>query len=93
MAREIFLTEGYGAASMSAIAAAVGGSKGTLYTYFKSKSELFGEVVRNTSEDPDWDSDFGPAAGAETTPDLAQVLTRIGERVLGMICRPHTVAL
>jgi TetR/AcrR family transcriptional regulator, mexJK operon transcriptional repressor len=40
-ARDVFLTQGYAAASMSEIAAKVGGSKGTLYNYFRSKEELF----------------------------------------------------
>jgi AcrR family transcriptional regulator len=41
VAGQIFLQEGYAAASMSAIAAKLGGSKGTLYNYFTSKMELF----------------------------------------------------
>lgn len=41
VAADVFLEMGYSAASMSAIAARVGGSKGTLYNYFKSKEELF----------------------------------------------------
>jgi TetR/AcrR family transcriptional regulator, mexJK operon transcriptional repressor len=41
VARETFLKEGYAAASMSEIAARLGGSKGTLYNYFRSKEELF----------------------------------------------------
>jgi TetR/AcrR family transcriptional repressor of mexJK operon len=41
VARDIFLQEGYAAASMSVIAARLGGSKGTLYNYFRSKEELF----------------------------------------------------
>ena len=41
VAGEIFLEQGYAAASMSAIAARLGGSKGTLYNYFTSKEELF----------------------------------------------------
>jgi len=45
VATEIFLTEGYASASMSTIAARLGGSKGTLYNYFKSKEELFGAYV------------------------------------------------
>src|ERR1700753_3150738 len=50
IAREIFLTEGYAAASMSAIAARLGGSKGTLYNYFPSKEVLFAEFMRNECE-------------------------------------------
>src|ERR1700757_3560624 len=41
VARDVFLKEGYAAASMSGIAARLGGSKGTLYNYFRSKEELF----------------------------------------------------
>ena len=41
VAAEVFMEVGYSAASMSMIAARVGGSKGTLYNYFKSKEELF----------------------------------------------------
>jgi len=46
VATEIFLSEGYASASMSTIAAKLGGSKGTLYNYFKSKEELFEAYVR-----------------------------------------------
>ena len=41
VAAEVFMEVGYSAASMSMIAARLGGSKGTLYNYFKSKEELF----------------------------------------------------
>lgn len=46
VASEVFLQEGYAAASMSTIAARLGGSKGTLYNYFKSKEELFEAYVQ-----------------------------------------------
>jgi AcrR family transcriptional regulator len=47
VAAEVFMDVGYSAASMSMIAARVGGSKGTLYNYFKSKEELFeAHIVR-----------------------------------------------
>jgi AcrR family transcriptional regulator len=47
VAREVFFENGYAAASMSAIAARLGGSKGTLYNYFKNKEELFEAQVRD----------------------------------------------
>lgn len=50
IAGELFLTQGYGAVSMSTIAAAVGGSKGTLYGYFPSKEELFAAFVVSIGE-------------------------------------------
>ena len=37
IARESFVTDGFAATSMSAIAVRLGGSKGTLYNYFRSK--------------------------------------------------------
>ena len=46
VAYECFVAYGYGATSMSTIAAQLGGSKGTLYNYFKSKEELFDAFVR-----------------------------------------------
>ena len=44
-ARYYFTKEGYEAASMSAIQKSLGGSKSTLWTYFKSKEDLFFAVV------------------------------------------------
>jgi TetR/AcrR family transcriptional regulator, mexJK operon transcriptional repressor len=46
VARECFLRHGYAGCSMSIIAARLGGSKGTLYNYFRSKEELFEAFVR-----------------------------------------------
>lgn len=41
VAGDAFRQDGYAATSMSSIAARLGGSKGTLYNYFRSKEELF----------------------------------------------------
>lgn len=78
VAREVFFEEGYAAASMSSIAARVGGSKGTLYNYFRSKEELFEAQVRE-----------GCARIAEDAFDqmdsarpIAEVLAQLGERYL-----------
>jgi AcrR family transcriptional regulator len=45
VAAAVFLEVGYSDASMSIIAARLGGSKGTLYNYFKSKEALFAAYV------------------------------------------------
>jgi AcrR family transcriptional regulator len=45
IAREAFLQDGYSGTSMSRIAALVGGSKATLYSYFPSKKDLFVAVI------------------------------------------------
>lgn len=45
IAASVFLEQGFARTSMSEIAARLGGSKTTLYGYFRSKEELFVEVV------------------------------------------------
>jgi AcrR family transcriptional regulator len=47
VARAVFWEEGFASASMSSIAARLGGSKATLYNYFRSKEELFAAYVRD----------------------------------------------
>lgn len=69
VAQGVFLEDGFSAASMSTIAARLGGSKGTLYNYFKSKDELFEAVVRRHCF---WRQevlfgDLDPASGVEPT--------------------------
>jgi AcrR family transcriptional regulator len=81
VAREVFFEEGYAAASMSSIAARLGGSKGTLYNYFRSKEELFEAQIREgcarVAEDVfEHLSHDGP---------VGEVLTRLGEHYLDHI--------
>ncbi|WP_308909522.1 TetR/AcrR family transcriptional regulator [Pseudokordiimonas caeni] len=45
IAFQAFLDNGYAGTSMATIAARVGGSKGTLYSFFASKEELFFSVL------------------------------------------------
>lgn len=45
VAREVFFEQGFAAATMSMIAARLGGSKATLYAYFKSKDDLFDAII------------------------------------------------
>jgi TetR/AcrR family transcriptional regulator, mexJK operon transcriptional repressor len=49
-ARAAFFTNGYAGTTMSSIAAAVGGSKTTLWSYFPSKQDLFTAVVDDIVE-------------------------------------------
>ena len=44
-ARRVFLSSGFDGASMGGIAKAAGVAKGTLYTYFASKEELFEALI------------------------------------------------
>jgi AcrR family transcriptional regulator len=47
VAREVFFEEGFNAATMSTIAARLGGSKATLYAYFKNKEDLFDAIIHD----------------------------------------------
>jgi AcrR family transcriptional regulator len=47
VAREVFFEEGFTAATMSTIAARLGGSKATLYAYFKNKEDLFDAIIED----------------------------------------------
>lgn len=50
VATEVFQESGYERATISEICARVGGSKSTIYNYFKSKDELFYHVISNPVE-------------------------------------------
>lgn len=50
-AKRVFLAEGYGRASMEAIAEAAPVSKPTLYSHFKGKQELFAAVILERCND------------------------------------------
>ncbi|UYY77543.1 TetR/AcrR family transcriptional regulator [Sphingomonas sp. R1] len=51
IAKRHFMEQGYAAVSMSAIASELGGSKGTLWSYFASKEELFDACVDEATRD------------------------------------------
>jgi AcrR family transcriptional regulator len=79
VAREVFFEEGYAAASMSSIAARLGGSKGTLYNYFRSKEELFEAQVRKDCDR--FAEDSFDRLQSDDRP-IGEVLTHLGERYL-----------
>ena len=81
VARDVFLEEGYANASMSTIAARVGGSKGTLYNYFKNKEQLFAAyVVRHCA----WQRDAMFEISAEVD-DIRAALTKVGRTYLSIV--------
>jgi AcrR family transcriptional regulator len=81
VARDVFLEEGYANASMSTIAARLGGSKGTLYNYFKNKEQLFaGYVVRHCA----WQRDSMFELSAEVD-DIRDTLIQVGRAYLSIV--------
>lgn len=88
VAHDVFLELGYEAASMSQIAARLGGSKGTLYSYFDSKEGLFTALVVETcarSRDAVFDS---PA-----DLPLADALPAIAEAYIRLVTSDHATRL
>jgi AcrR family transcriptional regulator len=49
-AADLFITNGYHATSVDSIARAVGGSRATIYQYFKSKEEIYVELVHECEQ-------------------------------------------
>ena len=89
IARDVFLAEGYAAASMSAIAAKVGGSKGTLYNYFPSKQALFAAVVREQCAKDQaelWSMDL-------QTESVAETMIVLGRRVVRLMLSDEVIAI
>lgn len=88
VARDVFLEEGYANASMSTIAARVGGSKGTLYNYFKNKEELFAAyVVRHCAWQRDSMFDLTSEVG-----DIREALTQVGRTFLSIVLSDFSMA-
>jgi TetR/AcrR family transcriptional regulator, mexJK operon transcriptional repressor len=89
IAQQSFLDNGYDRTTMSSIAEAMGGSKGTLWSYFDSKEALFGAMIDR--------------AGAAFRADLVAALDPLGQPAAGLrrfaetflrkITRPDAVAL
>lgn len=88
-AREMFLDQGYKPVSMSAIAARLGGSKTTLWSYFPSKPVLFMAVAEDLVDEY---AEFISASLVLNQP-LDRSLTVFGERLLAALTSPPITAL
>ncbi|MBA4710360.1 TetR/AcrR family transcriptional regulator [Aquitalea aquatica] len=88
-AAEVFLQRGYEATSMAEICSRVGGSKATLYGYFKSKEELFLSVMKMLAEER------MSQAYARLVPggDIATALRAFAENYLQVILGPDLMAM
>jgi TetR/AcrR family transcriptional repressor of mexJK operon len=87
-ARRSFLNDGYAATTMSGLLTTLGGSKATLWSYFRSKEELFAAVIedvtrilRKQADDDLFSSD-----------DIATALTSFCQGFMDRIASPDAVA-
>ena len=90
VAKALFLAQGYAATSMSEIAARLGGSKGTLYNYFRSKEELFAAFMIDTCQ-IGANAVFDPIV--PPGPDLRAALVELGVNFLTFLLQPDTLAV
>jgi AcrR family transcriptional regulator len=88
-AEAVFLERGYDTASMAEVSAKLGGSKQTLYSYFKSKSELFIAVMleRGAAQV------LGIFDAMHDNPDLESSLRTFGGALLRFLMRDEVLAV
>lgn len=84
-----FLEHGYAGTSMSGLIKEVGGSKATLWSYFRSKEELFAAVIKDVAASFVAELEgLLPAEGADPRPALVNFCRRFLEK----IATPHATA-
>lgn len=89
VATRYFLEHGYSATTMSAIAATLGGSKGTLWSYFPSKEELFTAVIDQAT------TSFRMQLSETLNPqgEIGPTLRNFCRRLVEKIASPDAIAL
>jgi TetR/AcrR family transcriptional repressor of mexJK operon len=87
-AAELFTKHGYAGTSIEAIAAHAGIGKLTLYRRFADKDALFQAVVLRMAEQSR--AALGKIADGEGS--LAEVLTAVGQHLLGIVLSPESIA-
>ncbi|HXQ11707.1 MAG TPA: TetR/AcrR family transcriptional regulator [Caulobacteraceae bacterium] len=92
VARDAFLARGYAATSMSEIATRLGGSKGTLYNYFRSKEELFEAFMVEICQGPAAEI-FGRLPAVSESMDIRESLIDLGASLLEFLLREEMIAL
>ncbi|UAK24296.1 TetR/AcrR family transcriptional regulator [Sphingomonas nostoxanthinifaciens] len=89
VAERSFLERGYADTSMSTIAAELGGSKTTLWSYFPSKEELFAAVLDSKIDHFRRALDEALLSSGGT----AAALRRFGQLLLDKVMSPSSIAL
>jgi len=90
-AMPVFIARGFQATTMSDVAAAVGGSKQTLYTHFESKEELFLAILERLSADIG--HLFRESLAGQGELGLRETLHHLGTHFLSAMNTPEILAL
>lgn len=88
-ASTLFITQGYGAVSMDAIARTAGVSKATLYAYFTSKDALFATIINDACHQNMAVADLVAQPGE----DVAATLTELARRVMRFLLDEKTLSV
>jgi TetR/AcrR family transcriptional regulator, mexJK operon transcriptional repressor len=88
IARQHFFEHGYDNTTMSAIAAQLGGSKRTLWSYFSDKEELFAAVLLDTAQGIRAQIDFPTGEG-----EPLERLTVLCRSVIDRVLSPMVIAM
>lgn len=89
VAMQLFARDGYGQTSMSSIAAALGGSKATLYKYFPSKEVLFETAMVQCCEEL-----FADNSNIELScTDVLEYLVQTGSLALNGMLKPRALEI
>lgn len=86
-ARRLFFENGYQGTSMSMISAQLGGSKSTLYAYYRSKKELFRAIIQSQCEEMTGHLRVDLRADGE----LKKVLLGLANWLIDMLLRESTM--
>lgn len=86
-ARAAFFDHGFAGTSMSTVAQAIGGSKGTLWAYFASKEDLFAAVLDQLVEE------YGALPTLDLAGDIRATLERYATDLLTITLSPPILAL
>ncbi|GGB29183.1 TetR family transcriptional regulator [Sphingomonas metalli] len=83
-----FLEDGYAATSMSGLLKTLGGSKATLWSYFRSKEELFAAVIADLTQA----SRLEMAEALSTATELEPALTAYCRSLMRKLNNPDSIA-
>lgn len=89
IAQQLFLEGGFAGTSMSEVAARLGGSKATLWSYFPSKESLFEAVLERASDD--LDEILTAVLRPDDEPGIA--LPKFAERYVARLTSPDAIRL
>jgi AcrR family transcriptional regulator len=94
-ARRLFLANGYAQTSTEAIRREAGVSKETLYRYYRTKEELFADVLRRLTlehlrEPFQSDASLSPDAGSK---QLQKIVREIASEIIETMMQPDYLAL